>query len=214
MKRLQRLALIGNHLPRRCGIATFTHDLHAAIATPRPALETCIVAMSDAGLTYDYPERVRFKVRDDQIEDYVRAADFLKEGRFEAVSLQHEYGIFGGEAGANIIALLSRLDVPVITTLHTVLPYPSAPQERVMRQILDMSERVVVMSAKGARTPVGRARGSGLQDRDHSARHSRSAVRRNAPCQSEMRFCRQDGHSDIRFALSQQRHRDDDRRHA
>lgn len=149
MKRLQRLALIGNHLPRRCGIATFTHDLHAAIATPRPALETCIVAMSDAGLTYDYPERVRFKVRDDQIEDYVRAADFLKEGRFEAVSLQHEYGIFGGEAGANIIALLSRLDVPVITTLHTVLPYPSAPQERVMRQILDMSERVVVMSAKG-----------------------------------------------------------------
>ena len=149
MKRIQRLAIIGNHLPRRCGIATFTHDLHAAIATARPTLETCVVAMSDPGSVYDYPAVVKFQVRDDNIEDYVEAANFLKRERFEAISLQHEYGIFGGEAGGNILALLSRLDVPVVTTLHTVLPQPSAAQERVMRQIIDASVRVVVMSQKG-----------------------------------------------------------------
>src|ERR1700760_1839283 len=120
MKSLQRLAFIGNHLPRRCGIATFTHDLHRAVATARPDLETCGVAMTDQGRIYDYPAAVRFQVRDETIDDYIQAAEFLNHAGFDVISLQHEYGIFGGEAGSNVIEFLSRLEVPVVTTLHTV----------------------------------------------------------------------------------------------
>ena len=109
MKRLKRVAFIGNHLPRRCGIATFTHDLHRAVATARPDLETCVVAMTDPGQTYDYPPPVRLQIRDEVIDDYVQAAEFLNNAGFDVVSLQHEYGIFGGEAGRNIVELLARL---------------------------------------------------------------------------------------------------------
>ena len=72
MKSIQRVAFIGNHLPRRCGIATFTHDLHRAVATARPDLETCVVAMTDPGRTYDYPQTVRFHVHDQEIDDYLQ----------------------------------------------------------------------------------------------------------------------------------------------
>ena len=149
MKLLQRVAFIGNHLPRRCGIATFTHDLHLAVSTARPDLETCVVAMTDPGRTYDYPPAVRFQIRDEVIGDYVEAAEFLNNAGFDVVSLQHEYGIFGGEAGGNIVELLSRLEMPIVTTLHTVLPQPTPVQRDVMRRIIDASTKIVVMSEKG-----------------------------------------------------------------
>ena len=149
MRPLQRVAFIGNHLPRRCGIATFTHDLHAAVAAARPDIETGVVAMTDPGHTYDYPAAVRFHVNDGSIDEYVQAARFLNESRFDVVCLQHEYGIFGGEAGANIIELLSRLDMPVVSTLHTVLSEPTLAQRRVLERIIDISAKVVVMSEKG-----------------------------------------------------------------
>ena len=79
MKSVQRVAFIGNHLPRRCGIATFTHDLHRAVATSRPDLETCVVAMTDPGRAYDYPPAVRFQIREETIDDYVQAAEFLNK---------------------------------------------------------------------------------------------------------------------------------------
>ena len=148
MKLLQRLAFIGNHLPRRCGIATFTHDLHLAISTAEPGLETCVVAMTDPGRTYDYPPAVRLEIHDEKIEDYVQAAEFLNRGGFDVVSLQHEYGIFGGEAGGNIIELLSRLEMPIVTTLHTVLANPTPTQRDVMRRIIDTSTKIVVMTEK------------------------------------------------------------------
>jgi len=149
MKLLQRVAFIGNHLPRRCGIATFTHDLHRAVATARPDLDTCVVAMTDPGGGYAYPPAVRFQIRDDVIGDYVRAAEQLNDGGFDVACLQHEYGIFGGEAGGNIIELLSRLEMPIVTTLHTVLSQPTPAQRDVMRQIIDVSSNMVVMSEKG-----------------------------------------------------------------
>ena len=149
MKRLQRVALIGNYLPRRCGIATFTHDLHRAVAAARSGLVSGVVAMTDAGAKYDYPKAVRFQVRDDAIDDYARAAAYLNDAAFDVVSLQHEFGIFGGEAGRNIIELLSRLDMPLVTTLHTVLAKPSPAQHAVMREIIDRSVKLVVMSEKG-----------------------------------------------------------------
>ncbi len=149
MTRLSRLAFIGNSLPRRCGIATFTTDLQQAIAASRADLETCIVAMTDNGQAYDYPAVVGFQINDDRTEDYVRAAEFLNAGRFDGVSLQHEFGIFGGDAGDHVMTLLSRLTMPVITTFHTVLAEPTAAQRAVTERIVDASSRVVVMAEKG-----------------------------------------------------------------
>lgn len=149
MTKLRRIAFIGNSLPRHCGIATFTTDLQQAIATSGANIETCIVAMTDNGNAYGYPSAVRHEVRDSRIEDYVRAAAFLNAGRFDAVSLQHEFGIFGGDAGSHIVALLSRLTIPVITTLHTVLAEPAPAYRDVLDRVVDASSRIVVMAEKG-----------------------------------------------------------------
>jgi glycosyltransferase involved in cell wall biosynthesis len=146
---IRRIAFIGNSLPRRCGIATFTTDLQQAISNSRPKPETCIVAMTDHDQSYDYPSPVALQIRDDSLEDYLRAADFLNAGRFDAVCLQHEFGIFGGDAGAHILVLLLRLTMPVVTTFHTVLAEPTAAQRAVMLRIADASSKVVVMARKG-----------------------------------------------------------------
>jgi glycosyltransferase involved in cell wall biosynthesis len=146
---LSRVAFIGNSLPRRCGIATFTTDLQQAIAASSADVATAIVAMTDHGQAYDYPSAVRLQINDGQLDDYVRAAEFLNAGQFDVVSLQHEFGIFGGAAGSHIMALLSRLTMPIVTTLHTVLAEPTAVQQRVMDRIVHASSRVVVMAEKG-----------------------------------------------------------------
>jgi len=141
--------VIGNSLPRRCGIATFTTDLQRALSSSRPNPVTSIVAMTDHGQTYDYPDSVALQIKDDSIEAYVHAAAFLNAGRFDIVCLQHEFGIFGGEAGSHILELLSRLIVPVVVTLHTVLAKPTAAQHAVMDRIVEMSSKMVVMANKG-----------------------------------------------------------------
>lgn len=146
---LRKIAVIGNSLPRRCGIATFTTDLQRALSMSRPNLETCIVAMTDHDQVYAYPASVAFQVRDDSANDYVRAAEFLNAGRFDAVCLQHEFGIFGGKAGADILELTSRLTMPIVTTLHTVLASPTPDQRTVTRRIVEASSKIVVMADKG-----------------------------------------------------------------
>jgi glycosyltransferase involved in cell wall biosynthesis len=149
MTPLRTIAVIGNSLPRRCGIATFTTDLQHAISNSRPSLQACNVAMTDHGQAYDYPASVAFQVEDGVIEDYVRAADFLNAGRFDIACLQHEFGIFGGEAGVHILELLSRLTMPIVTTLHTVLARPTAAQHAVMERIAERSSKIIVMANKG-----------------------------------------------------------------
>jgi glycosyltransferase involved in cell wall biosynthesis len=148
MTPLRRIAFIGNSLPRRCGIATFTTDLQQAISASRSGLETFIVAMTDHGRDYDYPSSVALQIKADNIEDYARAADFLNAGRFDTVCLQHEFGIFGGESGAHILTLLSRLTMPVVTTLHTVLAKPTTVQRAVLNGIVEASSKIVVMAEK------------------------------------------------------------------
>ena len=149
MNSFSRLAFIGNSLPRRCGIATFTTDLQQAISQSLPRAETAVVAMNDSGRTYDYPPAVRVQIGDENIEDYARAADFLNAGKFEIACLQHEFGIFGGEAGHHIMTLLTRLNMPLITTLHTVLSEPSPAQRAVMNEIAQASSKLIVMAEKG-----------------------------------------------------------------
>ena len=148
MTPLRRIAFIGNSLPRHCGIATFTTDLQQAVSISRPDLETATVAMTDHGQIYDYPASVALQIEDGNLDEYARAADFLNAGRFDAVSLQHEFGIFGGDAGAHILVLLSRLTIPVVTTLHTVLAKPTASQRAVMERIVEVSSKIVVMANK------------------------------------------------------------------
>lgn len=149
MTTLNRMAFIGNSLPRRCGIATFTTDLQRAVADSRPDLEATIVAMTDHDQVYDYPPTVGFQINDGCLEDYIGAADFLNGGKFDAVSLQHEFGIFGGEAGDRIMVLLSRLTMPIVTTLHTVLSEPTTAQRDVLSHIVAVSSKIVVMAEKG-----------------------------------------------------------------
>ena len=149
MRPNQRVAIIGNYLPRRCGIATFTHNLHKALTAARPDIATSVVAMNDVGRSYEYPDAVTLQIREDVVGDYIAAAAQLNATDIEVVSLQHEYGIFGGDAGAHIIQLLTRLTMPIVTTLHTVLLEPSPVQRTVMLKIIEHSNRLVVMSDKG-----------------------------------------------------------------
>ena len=107
------------------------------------------MAMTDHGHAYDYPSVVRLQVNDDRIKDYTHAANVLNAGQFEAVSLQHEFGIFGGEAGVHIMALLSRLNMPIVTTLHSVFSEPTPAQHSVLDRIVQASSKVVVMAEKG-----------------------------------------------------------------
>jgi hypothetical protein len=211
MNSLQRIGFIGNYLPRRCGIATFTHDLHRAVSASCPDLETSVVAMTDPGRTYDYPARVHFQIREETVEDYAQAAKFLNAARLDVVSLQHEYGIFGGEAGGSVVELLSRLEMPVVTTLHTVLFEPSPIQRDVMRRITDISTKIVVMSEKGREflRSVHDIPARKIDVIPHGI-----PVSPNASGQSEIRFWRQDGHSHVRPPVAEQGHRVRDRCHA
>ncbi len=141
-----RIAVVGNYLPRQCGIATFTTDLCDAICAEFGAARLFAVPVNDTESGYAYPERVRLALAQDDLSSYEQAADFLNFTNFDLVCLQHEYGIFGGPAGSHILTLLRRLKMPVITTLHTVLREPSPDQRRVMEEIADLSDRLIVMS--------------------------------------------------------------------
>ncbi|MFP4305941.1 MAG: glycosyltransferase family 4 protein [Desulfococcaceae bacterium] len=140
--------MIGNHLPRQCGIATFTTDLLAGLAEENPGGECWAVVMNDIPEGYRYPAQVRFEVNQRVLAEYRLAADFLNMNRVEVVCLQHEFGIFGGENGAHVMDLLGNLRMPVVTTLHTVLQSPSAGQLAVARRVARLSDRLVVMSQR------------------------------------------------------------------
>ncbi len=147
---LNRIAFIGGYLPRQCGIATFTTDLCEAVAAKFPATSCIALPVNDVATGYAYPSRVRFELTEKEIESYRRAADFLNINNVDLVCLQHEYGIFGGRAGSHILALLRELRMPIVTTLHTILRDPGADQRRVLQEIIQLSDRVVVMSERGA----------------------------------------------------------------
>lgn len=147
---VRAIGLIGNHLPRHCGIATFTTDLADALASQLDGVECLVLAMNEPGRRYDYPGRVALEIAEEQAASYRCAAQFLNDSGVDVVSLQHEYGIFGGPAGALLLELVRELRVPLVTTLHTILAHPSAAQRAVMDQLARQSDRFVVMSSTGA----------------------------------------------------------------
>jgi glycosyltransferase involved in cell wall biosynthesis len=145
-----KIAVIGNYLPRQCGIATFTCDLCDALADQMKKNDDSLiaVAMDDFDEGYDYPDRVKFQIRANVQPDYIRAADFLNVHKFDSAILQHEFGIFGGSDGAYIINLIKNLRMPVMTTLHTILKDPSDKQRVIIQELARYSESLVVMAHK------------------------------------------------------------------
>jgi glycosyltransferase involved in cell wall biosynthesis len=141
-----RIAVIGNYLPRHCGIATFTTDLCEAISAEYGIARLLALPVNDTEQGYDYPARVRWSLAQDDVTSYQEAVAFLNFNNIDMVCLQHEYGIFGGPAGSHILHLLRGLKMPVVTTLHTLLREPDAEQLRVMEEIAELSDRLIVMS--------------------------------------------------------------------
>jgi glycosyltransferase involved in cell wall biosynthesis len=146
---LTSIALIGNYLPRQCGIATFTTDLAAAILDNDPDIDLSVVAMNDLPTGYEYPATVRFQINENRLNEYALAASFLNLRDPDIVCLQHEYGIFGGQRGSFIVELAHDLKVPLVTTLHTVLKDPSPEEREIIIQLSELSEKLVVMSERG-----------------------------------------------------------------
>jgi glycosyltransferase involved in cell wall biosynthesis len=148
VSKIEKIAFVGNYLPRKCGIATFTSDLLTAVATGYRQTQCFAVPVDDVAEGYEYPSVVRFVIQEQDLLSYQRAADFINISNADLVCVQHEFGIFGGPAGSHLQALLRVLKTPVVTTLHTVLREPDFEQRRVMRVLMARSTRLVVMTQR------------------------------------------------------------------
>lgn len=147
----RKISFLGNFPPRQCGIATFTRDLHRAVGDQRPEWSTPVLSVTDPGFCYDYPDVVRFELPERSFSSYQRAADFINLSHTDLLCIQHEFGIYGGPAGSHLLNLMRRLRLPVVSTLHTVLEDPSIEQRRVMEELLQQSDAIVVMTRRGQR---------------------------------------------------------------
>jgi len=146
---IRKIAFVGDYLPRKCGIATFTSDTLSAIAGEYPRSQCFAVPVNDIPGGYKYPKEVRFEIEEQDLTSYLRAADFLNISNADLVCLEHEFGIFGGPAGSHVLPLLRELRMPVVTTLHTVLRQPGPEQQHVMQELIARSTRLVVMADRG-----------------------------------------------------------------
>ncbi len=146
-----RFALVCDYVPRRCGIATFSHDVWLSLTGSSPGTDCLVLPVNDVAEGYAYPPEVRFEIAEQDLKCYQRAADFLNFSDAEVVCLQHEFGIYGGPAGSHVLALLRQLRIPVVAHLHTVLEKPSVDQRRVMEEMNRLVARFIVMSERGRR---------------------------------------------------------------
>ncbi|MGD8950119.1 MAG: glycosyltransferase family 4 protein [Desulfobacterales bacterium] len=147
---INSVTVIGNYLPRQCGIATFTTDLVEGLSAEAPDIYNWAVAMNDNPEGYAYPEKVRFEINQSKLNDYSIASQFLNISQTDIVCVQHEYGLFGGPAGSHLLKLIGDLRMPVVTTLHTVLKDPAPEYRAVMCKLSDLSDKLVVMSHKAS----------------------------------------------------------------
>jgi len=147
-----KIAYIGTYPPRECGIGTFTMNLYKSMVTndvkSKLYVEGFIVAMNDHEQIYNYPEEVKFTIRQEHQRDYLEAVNFINLSGADACILEHEFGIYGGQNGIYILPLLHRLKIPLIVTLHTIVKTPSYNEKAVLQQICKMAHKVVIMSHK------------------------------------------------------------------
>jgi glycosyltransferase involved in cell wall biosynthesis len=140
------VAFVGTYGPRRCGIATFTADLAHAVAGVDRRVLPMVLAVTEPSGQYQYPSEVKFEIRQNVKADYARAADFVNYSQVRLVSIQHEYGIFGGDDGGYILDFVHALRVPAVVTLHTVLKRPSENQAAIVQKLASRCAQLVVMS--------------------------------------------------------------------
>ncbi|WP_174274436.1 glycosyltransferase family 4 protein [Sphingomonas bacterium] len=146
---IKRIAIIGNSPPRLCGIATFTRDVVQALSAAFPEISLDLYAMNDPGSAHRYGPEVACSIDQDDLRDYIQAARRINESGADIVLVQHEYGIFGGPAGALLLRLLDRVDAPVVVTLHTVLETPNTDQRAVIEGLARRASKLIVMAEKG-----------------------------------------------------------------
>lgn len=145
----RRIFLLGNFPPRRCGIATFTHDVYVALREAYPDVPVDVIAMVDTGERYAFPAEVSATLDQDDAAAYRALGRRISETPGAVLCIQHEYGIFGGAAGDFLLDLLAEVDAPVVTTLHTVLTHPNDDQRRVLDALVARSSKLIVMAQKG-----------------------------------------------------------------
>ena len=168
------IALIGNFLPRKCGLATFTTDIYTAMRGRYPDLTVDVYAMDDHPGRYAYPPEVTAAIPQDDLTSYIATARSIEASGAEAIWVQHEYGIYGGPAGEYLLALLDRTTLPVIVTLHTILEKPNADERRVMEGLLRRRRADHRDGGSRRRYPPARLRGEPAPAGDDPARRPRS----------------------------------------
>jgi glycosyltransferase involved in cell wall biosynthesis len=147
---LPHIALIGGFTPRRCGIATFTADIHASITASFPGARVDVYAMAPAANNIVFAAPVQGVIIEDNQESFAAAAAAIEASGADVVWLQHEFGLFGGDAGDAILELIDRIAAPLIVTLHTVMPDPDRDQMRVMQRLVARASKLIVMSDRSA----------------------------------------------------------------
>ena len=145
----KKIAFISSFPPRKCGIATFTSNLIQNIWLAGGADFRPLVIAMQPSVEHEYDDPVEFVIRRDLKSDYYNAFDYIDSQSVDAISLQHEFGLFGGEGGSYVNLLLNRLNVPVVTTLHTVLEKPSLEYFNALTDVCDLSHKIVVMNKRG-----------------------------------------------------------------
>ena len=145
------ISYLSSYPPRECGIATFTHDLVEAIDELDAISPPIITAMNDRGGFYNYPPQVKIQIEREELESYIEAAQKINNSSIQAINIQHEFGLFGGTWGDYLLNFLEEIEKPVITTLHTILEKPGKDTKRVMKGIIELSDRVVVLARIGSK---------------------------------------------------------------
>ena len=145
-----KFTYIATYPPRECGIGTFTNNLFKSMLT-QSNHQGFVVALNDNDLIYNYPEEVKYTIRQNFQEDYLKAAKYINNSSADICILQHEFGIFGGQSGVYILPLLYRLEIPFIVTLHTILEMPSYNEKAILKEICKMAHKIVVMSHKAVK---------------------------------------------------------------
>jgi glycosyltransferase involved in cell wall biosynthesis len=153
------ISFVSSYVPRQCGIAVFTNDLVTAINEIPNSIfndnhninggySINVTALNDIPEGYKYPSEVKFEIKDKSVNDFKEAAYYLNLSNSDVINIQHEFGLYGGEAGSNILYLIERLNKPFVTTLHTILQEPSEEQLKVLQDIGEKSSFLIVQSVR------------------------------------------------------------------